>query len=195
MYDRFLRLFFFAVVFFVIPNGYCQKVEKLINQKTAGLLVEYGIPYYTLPEGQKYHILTIGSSFSFPLFQSQKSFNMSIDLFPHYGVVWLGAKRTDFEIGLNVRLGFNFSLSEKNALCLKLGSGPQYITVDTEKQANGFNFSDYYLATYKRRLSVVKQVFIVEIECGYRHISNAGLNQPNRSISSIIFGLGLSTAI
>ena len=56
----------------------------------------------------------------------------------------------------------------------------------------GFIFSDYFLLAYDRRFFISKQAFALEFEFGYRHISNAGLQEPNRSISNFIFGLGLS---
>ena len=96
-----------------------------------------------------------------------------------------------FELGLNIRLGFNFSVSPKDVLSMKVGSGPYFVNVETEKQAKGFIFSDYYLITYKRSLNKSIKPVLIEFEFGYRHLSNAGLNQPNRSICNIIFGLGI----
>jgi hypothetical protein len=137
-------------------------------------------------------VLLTGATFSFPLFKAKKTFNMSIELFPHYGFVRVDTVGPDYEMGINVRLGFNFSFSPNDVLSLKLASGPHYITVETEKQANGFIFSDYYLVTYDRRFFISHSPFAIKFEFGYRHISNAGLQEPNRSISNFIFGLGLS---
>jgi len=169
-----------------------QDSTRLINQKTAGVLVEYASPYYYLPEGPRYYVLLTGGTFSFPLFKAKKNFNMSIDIFPHYGFVWVDFEGSNYEFGVNVRLGANFSLSPNDVLRLKLASGPHYITVETEKQANGFIFSDYFLLVYNRRFFINKSPFSIEFEFGYRHISNAGLQEPNRSISNIIFGIGIN---
>jgi hypothetical protein len=106
--------------------------------------------------------------------------------------VSVGDDRSDYEFGLNVRLGVNYSLSDNDVLSFKLASGPHYITVDTEKQAKGFIFSDYYLLCYKKQLNNGRYPFILEFEFGYRHISNGWLKEPNRSISNFIFGLGFS---
>ena len=166
--------------------------ERLINRKSLGILVEYGQPYYYLPEGDyRYYVVLFGTPFSFPLFRAKKVFNLSVDLYPHFGHAWVTNDKTYIEFGLNVRLGLNFALSDKDVISGKIGSGPHYVTVETEKQANGFIFSDYFLLTYKRAFRIDKKPFTVDVEFGYRHISNAGLKMPNRSISNFIFGLGI----
>lgn len=183
-------IYLFALVLVDLPGQDDQL--RLINSRSAGVLVEYGSPYYYLPEGQRYYPLLVGGTFSFPIYRTSKNFNLSIDLFPHYGFVWLDDDNSNYEFGLGVRLGFNFSLSPNDLLSMKLGSGPHYITVNTEKQASGFIFSDYYLVCYDRLFYIGKEPFALELEFGYRHISNAGLTEPNRSISNFIFGLGTS---
>lgn len=186
-----LRLFIFSLLLCQLTI-YCQdNPTKIINQKSAGLLVEYGQPYYHLPEGTRYYFALVGGNFNFPLFQAKKTFNLSMDICPHYCNVWVVDDRNYFEFGLNIRLGFNFSVSPKDALTLKVGAGPHYINVETEKQAKGFIFSDYYLINYKRGIGQAIKPFLLEFELGYRHLSNAGLDHPNRSICNIIFGLGI----
>jgi len=186
---------FLIPLLFTSPQLLSQDSLKLINQKTVGVLVEYGLPYYSLPEGSRYYVLLAGGTFSFPLFKTRKNFNMSIDIFPHYGFVWVDSDGSNYEFGVNVRLGANFSLSPNDVLSLKIATGPHYITVETEKQANGFIFSDYFLIVYDRRFFINKSPFAIEFEFGYRHISNAGLQEPNRSISNFIFGFGLSKVL
>lgn len=164
---------------------------RLINQKSAGILIEYGLPYYFLPEGDmRYHVLLVGGNLSIPFFKTSKVFNVSVDIYPHAGFVWLKDCHNK-EFGLNVRLGLNFAVSDLDVISLKIASGPHYIDCETEKQASGFIFSDYYLACYRRGFRISKEEFIFDFEFGYRHISNAGIKEPNRSISNFIFGLGL----
>ncbi len=165
---------------------------RLINQKSVGILVEYGSPYYYLPEGPRYYVVLTGATFTFPLFKARKFFNLSLSLFPHYGFVWVDSNDENFEFGLNVRLGANFSLSPNDVLSLKIASGPHYFTAETEKQAQGFIFSDYFLITYDRRIFIGNTSMGLNFEFGYRHISNAGTKEPNRSISNFIFGFGVN---
>ncbi len=171
---------------------YCQdSLTRIINQKSIGLLVEYGQPYYYLPEGTLYYIAIVGGKFGFPLFKAKKNVNLSLDLYPHYVQVWVVEDRPYYEFGLNIRLCLNFSLSPNDLISAKTGCGPHYITAETEKQANGFIFSDYLLAAYTRSLMISGELFAVEFEFGYRHISNAGIKDPNGGISNFIFGLGM----
>jgi hypothetical protein len=187
-----------ALICFVCTcNIICQDEKlRMANIKTAGMLIEYGSPYYYLPEGTRYCIVPAGAIFRFPLFQTKsgKNFNMSLDLFPHHVFVCIDEDRSNYEFGLNLRLGFNYSLPDNNLLSFKLGTGPHYITVKTEKQASGFIFSDYYLLCYNKLITNGKKAFVLEFELGYRHISNGWIKEPNRSISNFIFGLGFSTA-
>lgn len=179
------------LLFFFQANVHSQHDSiKISNLKSAGILIEYGQPYYFLPEGTRYYVGLIGANFNIPLFQAKKFFNISVDLFPHYGYVWVVEDKKYYEFGLNVRLGFNFLISKNDLISTKIGCGPHSITVETEKQANGFIFSDYYLITYKRSLGKSFKPILVEFEFGYRHMSNAGLQSPNRSISNFIFGVG-----
>lgn len=186
------KLLIVLLLVFTSQQGvYCQdSATRIINQKSAGILIEYGQPYYYLCEGTRYYVAIIGGNFNIPLFKAKKIFNISVDLFPHYGYVSVIDDKNYYELGFNVRLGFNFSLSPKDIISTKIGSGPHYITVVTEKQSNGFIFSDYYLITYKRSLNKAVKPILVELEFGYRHLSNAGIKSPNRSISNFIFGLG-----
>jgi hypothetical protein len=165
---------------------------SLINSKTVGILVEYGSPYYFLPEGIRYYPLLIGGTFKFPIFKAKKFFNMSVGLFPHYGKVWVDSIKRYYEFGLNLRLGFNLAISDKDVIRLIAASGPQYINVETEKQAKGFVFSDNYLLNYERLIYLAKQPFSISFEAGFRHISNAGIKEPNRSINNFIFGIGIN---
>lgn len=185
-----ITLFLLAVVF--LNQSYAQEdTTRLINRKSAGILMEYGQPYYYLPEGTRYYVALAGGSFGFPLFKAKKNFNMSVDIYPHFGKVWVKGDTDYIEFGINVRLGFNFSISDDDVLSFKIASGPHYVTVETEKQTKGFIFSDYYMLTYRRGFDILKKKYAIDLEFGYRHISNAGIKLPNRSISNFIFGLGL----
>ncbi len=168
-----------------------QDSTRLINQRSAGILVEYASPYYYLPEGFRYYALPTGAMVSFPLFKARRFFNMSVEIYPHYSFVWVEPSEGNYEVGVNIRLAGNFSLSPNDVISAKLATGPHYFTVETEKQAEGFLFSDYYLLTYNRRFFIRDIPFSMLLETGYRHMSNAGLQMPNRSVSNFIFGLGV----
>ena len=168
-----------------------KKPDCLVNRKSAGILLEYGLPYYYLPEGDnRYYALLIGGTFGLPIYKTSNFFNVSIEFYPHFGRVWVKECRF-IEFGLNVRLSLNFQLSTNDILSAKIASGPHYMSCETEKQAKGFIFSDYYLLTYRRGFTISEVSFAFDFEFGYRHMSNAGIQEPNRSISNFIIGIGL----
>lgn len=182
---------------------YCQVLGQdhtvnINNQLKAGVLVEYIQPYKAYWEG-RYHLVTIGGIISIPIYKSKNFFNVSIDLFPHYGFGRLVDSYDHFdydyaefyEFGLNVRLSLNFALSSNDVISGKIGSGPHYTTVEIPRQANGFIFSDYFLLCYTRAFRISGKKFAAEIELGYRHISNAGFQEPNYGVSTYLGGIGL----
>ncbi len=183
---------FLLITFLSVYQCFSQDENKrLINQKSAGILVEYGQPfYYILEEGTRYHPFMMGAKFGFPLFKAKKNFNLSLDLYPHYVYVWVYNGSNSYEFGLNVRLSANYSFSPNDLLSFKIGSGPHYFAHETRRQTKGFIFSDYFLATYTRGFMISGKMFAVEFEFGYRHISNANIYNPNGGISNFVVGFG-----
>jgi len=182
---------FLLITFLSVYQCFSQDENKrLINQKSAGILVEYGQPFYYLQEGTRYYVAMAGGKFGFPIYKTKNFFNVSLDLYPHYVHVWVVEDRQYYEFGLNVRLSVNFSLSAHDLLSAKIGSGPHYFTAETRRQTKGFIFSDYFLATYTRGFLISGKMFAVEFEFGYRHISNANIYNPNGGISNFVVGFG-----
>ncbi|NTW54147.1 MAG: acyloxyacyl hydrolase [Chlorobaculum sp.] len=86
------------------------------------------------------------------------------------------------ETGLNVFFRYLHPLAHSVKLVGEVGSGPMYLSIDSEEQGKGgFNFLNQF--------GLGAQVAVSgnsAITCGYRfrHISNAGTSQPNRGINS-----------
>jgi hypothetical protein len=163
---------------------------RYIDQKSFGALGFIGLPEYTLPEGFTYQPLLMGAYFHFPVSKAGKRINLSIDVIPLIGAV-PSTNSHDKEFGLNIFLDIGYALSANSILSLNVGSGPYYIAVDTEKQANGFIFSDYLLLAYKHRIGQRRHhLWEVSLYGGIRHVSNAFLKKPNNGIDNIILGFG-----
>lgn len=159
--------------------------QSYINQKYIGVFLQYGISYYDLPEEDNYQPLLIGAIYHLPFYQTQNGFNIGADIMPHIGITPFNGK-TYFEFGTNVQFNFNFQLAENHLFSMKVGAGPHFVNVDTERQAKGFIFSDNFAFSYRARLNDREQLGITT---GFRHISNAGLQQPNLGIDNIMLGL------
>lgn len=93
------------------------------------------------------------------------------------------------EFGVNAGILGRKTLFDGSAAVYALVSaGPHFVSKSPEYQASGFIFSDNIAIGLNQKLSH-KMYF--DLRFGYRHLSNAGLNRPNRGINNWIIGLGM----
>jgi len=156
---------------------------------SAGAIVEYGQPFYSIEEGDRYTPLMFGGTFEFPLYKSKKIFNVSLGFYPVYSIVYLNEGQAR-EFGLNIRFFMNLALSKHDVLRGGVGTGPHYMDHHTRRQAYGFLFCDVFLAAYRRYFPIGRRYCSFDLEAGYRHISNANTRCPNGGISNFLFGVG-----
>jgi len=99
-------------------------------------------------------------------------------------------QNTDFEVGTNFGFQYLQPLFKRLSLTAAIGSGPHYITLETALQARGFIFSDNFELGFNFDLPEFGSYIITKAR--FRHISNAGLEEPNKGIDNLflIFGLG-----
>ena len=71
-----------------------------------------------------------------------------------------------------------------------LGSGPHFITADVKRQAKGFIFSDNAALGFMKSLE--KKALFLNFQMRWRHISNAGLKDPNGGVDSWNVLIGIS---
>ena len=96
---------------------------------------------------------------------------------------------TDIEFGIGLGFKFMYPVTDSLSTYILAGAGPQYISVNTRKQANGFIFSDtigagfYYFLTKKSAVNVGYR---------FRHMSNIGLSHPNHGINNHFGTIGYS---
>jgi hypothetical protein len=187
----------FILLLIFIRNSYCQEnhQQKLINYLSAGVLSEIGISYYEIDSGDRYTPIILGGVLELPLYKTKNFFNVSLSFFPNVAVVLHPKSQTSYEFGFNVRVNLNFAVSPYDVIRGSIGSGPHYIDYQCCRQADGFLFSDYFLASYIRYFKLNKIYCSLVIELGYRHISNAGIEKPNGGISNFIVGLGFNVLI
>jgi Lipid A 3-O-deacylase (PagL) len=97
--------------------------------------------------------------------------------------------RSDWEFGLNFGFLYQQPMFNNIKLTGAIATGPNYITLNTSRQAHGFIFSDnvelglVYAAS--KRLDI-------NLKARYRHISNAGLESPNGGIDNLFLIIGLT---
>lgn len=139
-----------------------------------------------LPEGYNYSPLAFFGQYRFAQFgpfdiYSEAQFARASSPTPGDG---------DYEFGFNLGVTYQLSLSPSMVLAAALGSGPYYITVDTRRQARGFIFSDNFEMglTYHPPQSPTA----LQLRARYRHISNAGLENPNGGIDNLFVIAGVT---
>lgn len=96
----------------------------------------------------------------------------------------------DYEFGANLGFEYRASLWIGSLFSTSIGSGPHYITVVTKHQARGFIFSDNFEMALSQALPKGKAQ--VQLRFRYRHISNAGLQEPNYGIDNVFVFAGFA---
>jgi hypothetical protein len=94
---------------------------------------------------------------------------------------------TDVEIGISLGLKYRYPFSNKLSGYVLGTVGPHYISVETVDQADGFIFFNTIGAGVSFTL---KKNSALSLEYRFRHISNAGISDPNNGIDSHMIGIG-----
>lgn len=97
--------------------------------------------------------------------------------------------KKEWEVGANLVFEYRRHLAERIMLTAAVGSGPHFISVHTTQQARGFIFSDNFTLGYSHRLGTGNTW--LDLKCRFRHISNAGLKEPNLGIDSWFVLVGI----
>jgi Lipid A 3-O-deacylase (PagL) len=185
---KFYRGFLFTLILLGTITATAQSVTtRYINQKSIGGFISAGFPYYNLEVNVGYHPILIGGYLHLPLFKAHRHFNIAIDVLPQVGIVPFD-NNTEYEFGLNISFAFGFALTPRDVLSINVGSGPHYITAQLDRQAHGFIFSDNLNFTLRHKFKVIE----AGVTAGIRHISNAGLENPNIGVEDILIGFTIA---
>jgi hypothetical protein len=146
----------------------------------------YSLIHEQLPEGVTYQpIIILGN---YPIWQFGR---LTIYAEPQFTLVYPRINdRTDFELGVNMGFLYTFFQADRLSLYAAIGSGPHYITVETDRQARGFIFSDNFELGSAYNFERINTAFLLKFR--FRHISNAGLKEPNGGIDNFFVIAGLS---
>ncbi len=170
----------------IAQGAHSQNLPGFQHSSGISWSIAYGVLNEYLPEGRTYQPLTFLGRFDLTSFGPVDLYAES--QFSSNGSRQLG--RTDYEFGMNLGFSYYVSLGAGLDIGASLGTGPHYITVETSRQARGFIFSDNFelgVRYYASRFKVM-----VELKGRYRHISNAGLREPNGGIDNGFVILGIS---
>jgi len=87
----------------------------------------------------------------------------------------------DYEAGISFLFKYGFPLNNKLTPYLKVGTGPMFLGIDTKEQGSESNFVDSAAMGFSWFL---KEDVSLDCEYRFRHVSNAGFDEPNKGIET-----------
>lgn len=157
------------------------------NFPTGNWALGYSLLDEILPEGDVYSPYTLLGNYTiwqrrrFQIYAESQFTQMSSPI----------RQKVNYEFGGNLGVSYLFVNSRKLRMNASIGSGPHFITINTRKQARGFIFSDNFEIGSSYNLYKIKSTIVLKLR--YRHISNAGLNEPNGGIDNLFIVGGIGT--
>ena len=180
---------------FVVLTTTSATYAQIYPKHEIGIREYSGFYAQKLPEGDRYRPYVIAPYYHIYLSKKDAKSKLGIYFEPQLTLVNLDYSnhiQTDnlhtHEYGFNAGLSYSYWW-KRMAIYIGLGSGPNFITVHTERQASGFIFSDNLYLGIKERIF---KTYYLDLHCRGRHISNAGLKDPNNGINNVFAGLGIS---
>lgn len=167
------------------------------NKKTeAGLRLGIGFSNEVLPERKEYKPIIFLPYFNYYITPAQRAAKLSVYVEPQLTPVLIDYQNSsrnavEYEFGFNAGAIFNYQISKLNVYA-GVGSGPNFISMQTRQQADGFLFSDNFFVGVKREM---KRNYRLDMQLRLRHISNAGLQKPNNGIDNLFAVAGISKMI
>jgi hypothetical protein len=184
------HLICFTLFLIFYSNVSAQESIPAKRFKTVGGVVGWGNSFSENTDYQIYYMIgDYSSSFKVP---KKKDF-VAWYAEPQFNFVKAASTpegSIDYEFGLNLGIRNYVKINDGFYFYQMLGSGPHYISAEVGRQANGFIFSDNLALGTLLRLNS-KGLFL-NFQYVQRHISNAGLKDPNGGVNSYNFVIGLS---
>ncbi|MDH3708941.1 MAG: acyloxyacyl hydrolase [Cyclobacteriaceae bacterium] len=159
------------------------------NHSHLGIMVGRSIGATVLSENVKYEPVLLMLYASFPLKKhTTKPSRWFVVTEPQFNVFIQDRKVTHFETGINLGLQHRWYMNPTSWFYAQISSGPHYISLNSERQAGGFIFSDNFAAGLSFKF--INQLR-TEIQYRFRHLSNASIKRPNAGLNNhfLMFGL------
>ncbi|HOJ39955.1 MAG TPA: acyloxyacyl hydrolase [bacterium] len=171
----------FLAVCFLLSNTVFAEGKKLVS---LDFLAGYG--YAKVAGPRDYVIYPVAVDFTFPLPFRQLDSHWQLQLEPFLAYVGQPSSNAEFAAAFFLKYRF---LKGSFQPYLKAGSGLIIITQKLEEQSTSFNFGSSLVAGFSWKIF---GDYSLVAEGRYRHVSNAGIKEPNSGVNSRIFLLGLS---
>lgn len=152
-----------------------------------------------LPEGLEYAPLKFMGQLEYPLRTKrfagedarwrvivEPQFNY-VSLPVREGVVGI-EREAAYEFGANAGIRYRLPLSKLWSVHAQISAGPHYISRAYEQQAGGYIFSDNFALGAELEL---REGMSALVQGRFRHLSNAGLQNPNKGLDNFFLMVGL----
>jgi hypothetical protein len=151
-----------------------------------------GVGYGDVVEGPYipiFFILHMGTDMKrwFPSLQGHRG-TLSLFFEPQLGFAAMN-KEYGVEFGVGVGLKYAYPIGDSYSVYILGSVGPHVMTLQTQDQANGFIFNDTIGLGMNYMISPGTAI---DIQCRLRHLSNAGIKEPNYGIENLIGLIGFS---
>jgi hypothetical protein len=185
------NLFYHVIIFFIFCSQvHAQDTTSTTLFKTIGAVAGWG---NSMMKGTGYQIYYIVGDYSSSFKVPRKKDFLAWYAEPQFNFVKGDSTkkgRLDYEFGLNLGIRNYVKINDGFYFYQMLGSGPHYISAKVGRQASGFIFSDNLALGTLLRLN--RKGLFLNFQYVQRHISNAGLKDPNGGVNSYNFVIGLS---
>ena len=181
------RILLITLMGLLVKKGIAQDEPKPERFHTKGFLTGYG---KAVNKETNYRIIYLAGDFSWSFRKyPKKKFFAAWYFEPQVNPV--RTNRTwDIEFGTNLGIRTYWKINNGLYFYQMLGSGPHFITADVKRQAKGFIFSDNAALGFMKSLE--KKALFLNFQMRWRHISNAGLKDPNGGVDSWNVLIGIS---
>jgi len=123
----------------------------------------------------------------FPSLQGHRG-TLSLFFEPQFGIAPVN-KQNGVEFGIGVGLKYAYPIGDSYSVYILGSVGPHVMSLKTQDQADGFIFNDTIGLGTAFKISPGSAI---NIECRLRHLSNAGIKEPNYGIENLIGLVGYS---
>lgn len=175
-------------------DGKSRGKRSFLHLDEAGGFFGYSLSGGLIPEGKyrpflflSYLSIKVGKK---PSYQTKSSFYLYLE--PQINPVLFRGILGTLEGGLGLGFKYRVNLTKSFKLYAAVTTGPHYTSVDSEAQAKGYIFSDNFFGGLEINLSPKTSI---HLQYRFRHISNAGIEEPNRGINNHLLLLGFSKRI
>ena len=171
---------------------------SLYGQRYGGLV---GLTLVTekLPEGLEYAPLKFMGQLEYPLRTKRFSGNEArwrVIVEPQFNWVFLPVRegltgierQRAYEFGANAGIRYRLPVAPSWSLHAQISAGPHYISRAYVQQAGGYIFSDNFALGTEVTLRPGVDLLV---QGRFRHLSNAGLQNPNKGLDNFFLMLGL----